>query len=190
MFFFLLSLSLSLSLPLSLTLSLSPYLSLSLFQELGGCFLFFCSVRGRGNGRRNLRCEVAWGVGFYWRERGGYPRRRCGGVGRRQGDVFGEEEDKYVFFFGAQIPMKRRLKITSTSTERQKGSQHLAPVLVIISGNSLVFSRKIITSTGFYRCCAPGASAPVVVKNQSPTYEAKAGHILDGRNRAFQIENR
>ena len=39
---------------------------------------------------------------------------------------------------------------------------------VIISGNSLVFSRKIITSTGFYRYCAPDASAPVVVKNQSP----------------------
>ena len=60
------------------------------------------------------------------------------------------------------------LKITSTSPERQKRSGNLAPVLVIISGNSLVFSRKIITSTGFYRCCAPGASAPVVVKNQSP----------------------
>ena len=62
------------------------------------------------------------------------------------------------------------LKITSASTERQKRSQNLAPVLAIISGNSLVFSRKIITSTGFYRCCAPGASAPVVVKNQSPRY--------------------
>ena len=60
------------------------------------------------------------------------------------------------------------LKITSTSTERQKRSQNSAPVLVIIFGNSLVFSRKIITSTGFYRYCAPGASAPVVVKNQSP----------------------
>ena len=60
------------------------------------------------------------------------------------------------------------LKITSTSTERQKRSQCLAPVLVIISGNSLVFSRKLITSIGFYRCCAPGASAPVVVKHQSP----------------------
>ena len=56
------------------------------------------------------------------------------------------------------------LKITSTSTERHKRSQNLAPVLGIISGNSLVFSRKIISSTGFYRCCAPGASAPVVVK--------------------------
>ena len=33
----------------------------------------------------------------------------------------------------------------------------------------MVFSRKIITSTGFYRCCAPGASAPVPVKNQSPS---------------------
>ena len=36
------------------------------------------------------------------------------------------------------------------------------------SGNSLVFSRKIITSTGFYRYCAPDASAPVVVINESP----------------------
>ena len=60
------------------------------------------------------------------------------------------------------------LRITSASTERQKRSQNVAPVLVIISGNSLVFSRKIITSIGFYRCCAAGASAPVVVKNQSP----------------------
>ena len=60
------------------------------------------------------------------------------------------------------------LQITSASTERQKRSQNLAPVLEIIPGNSLVFSRKIITSTGFYRCCAPGASAPVVVKNRSP----------------------
>ena len=59
------------------------------------------------------------------------------------------------------------LKITSTSTERQKRCQILAPVLVIISGNSLVFSRKIITSTGFYRCCAPGTSAPVVVKKSA-----------------------
>ena len=41
--------------------------------------------------------------------------------------------------------------MTSTSTERQKQSQNLAPVLVIISGKSLVFSRKIITSTDFYR---------------------------------------
>ena len=59
-------------------------------------------------------------------------------------------------------------KNTSTSTERQKRSQNLAPVLGILSGISLVFSRKMITSTGFYRCCAPGALAPVVVKNQSP----------------------
>ena len=46
-------------------------------------------------------------------------------------------------------------KITSTSTERQKRSQNLAPVLVIISGNSLVFSRKIITSTGFTGAAPP-----------------------------------
>ena len=45
------------------------------------------------------------------------------------------------------------IKITSTSTEKQKRSQNLAPVLVIISGISLVFSVKIFTSTGFYRCC-------------------------------------
>ena len=58
-------------------------------------------------------------------------------------------------------------KIASTSTERQKRSQNLAPVLVIISVNSLVFPWKVITSTGFYRCCAPGASAPVVLKKIS-----------------------
>ena len=66
-------------------------------------------------------------------------------------------------------PQLGDLKITSTSTERQKRSQNLAPVLVIISGKSLVFSRKIITSTDFYRYCAPDASAPVVVINESPT---------------------
>ena len=64
------------------------------------------------------------------------------------------------------------LKITSTSTERQKRSQNLAPVPEVIPGNSLVFSRKIITSTGLYRCCAPGASAPVVVRNQSPIFSS------------------
>ena len=31
----------------------------------------------------------------------------------------------------------------------------LAPVLVIVSGNSLVFSLKIITNTDFSRCCSP-----------------------------------
>ena len=67
-----------------------------------------------------------------------------------------------------QIALFGDLRITSTSTERQKRSQNLAPVLVIISGKSLVFSRKIITSTDFYRYCAPDASAPVVVINQSP----------------------
>ena len=56
----------------------------------------------------------------------------------------------------------------STSTEGQKLPENLAPVLVIISGKSLVFSRKMITSTGFYRYCAPVVSAPVVVINESP----------------------
>ena len=64
----------------------------------------------------------------------------------------------------------RRLKNYQYSTERQKRNQYLAPVLAIISGNSLVFSRKNFTSTGFYRRCAPDASARVLVtKNQSPT---------------------
>ena len=49
----------------------------------------------------------------------------------------------------------RSLKITSTSAEGQKFHENLAPVLVIISGNSLVFSGKIITSTGFYRYLRP-----------------------------------
>ena len=44
------------------------------------------------------------------------------------------------------------LEITSASNERQKRSQNLAPVLVIISGNSLAFSRKMITSTVFFFC--------------------------------------
>ena len=60
-----------------------------------------------------------------------------------------------------------KLPVT-TSAERQKRSLNLAPVLVIISGTSLAFSRKIITSTGFYRFCAAGVAAPVLVKNQSP----------------------
>ena len=48
------------------------------------------------------------------------------------------------------------------------------------SCNPLVFSRKIvITSTGFYRCCAADASAPVVVINQSPRNTIK---ILPGPN--------
>ena len=62
----------------------------------------------------------------------------------------------------------RRLKNYQCQYREAKRSQNLAPVLVTNSGNSLEFSRKIIASTGFYRCCAPGASAPVVVKNQSP----------------------
>ena len=94
----------------------------------------------------------------------------CGRVPGRQGlkksspkrETFVAFPDK-AFFFGD-------LKITSTSTERQKRSQNLAPVLLIISGKSLVFSRKIITSTDFYRYCAPDASAPVVVINQSPIF--------------------
>ena len=41
------------------------------------------------------------------------------------------------------------LKNYQYSTEGQKYHQHLAPVLAIISETSLLFSRKVITSTGF-----------------------------------------
>ena len=91
------------------------------------------------------------------------------------------------FFKGPlRDPLIGDLKITSTSIERQKRSQNLAPVLVITSGNSLVFSTKMITSTGFYRYCAPDAPAPVVVKNQSPISECYfplrvAGHVAPNR---------
>ena len=47
------------------------------------------------------------------------------------------------------------LKNYQYSTEGQKFHQNLAPVLVIILWNSLVFSRKIITSTDFYRYLRP-----------------------------------
>ena len=35
----------------------------------------------------------------------------------------------------------------------------------------------MISSTGFYRCCAPAASAPVMVKNQSPSSNFEAGRF-------------
>ena len=57
-------------------------------------------------------------------------------------------------------------KITSTSAERQKRSQNLAPVLVTISGNSLVFSRKIITSTAKLRA---QAAFPQAQRSLSPS---------------------
>ena len=70
---------------------------------------------------------------------------------------------------GRNPTLSRSLKNYQYSTEAQKFHDNLVPVLVMISRNSLVFSRKIITSAGFYRCCAPDASAPVVVINESPT---------------------
>ena len=57
----------------------------------------------------------------------------------------------------APISLKNILKNYQYSTEGQKLQENLAPVLVIISWKSLVFSRKIITSTGFYRHCGPDA---------------------------------
>ena len=68
-----------------------------------------------------------------------------------------------------QKSVSRGLKNYQYSTEGQKFHENLAPVLVMISGNSLVFSWKLITSTGFYRYCAPDASAPVVVINEPPS---------------------
>ena len=113
-----------------------------------GYFLFFLlgggegGVQGarRGGGTVFFCLKSRGRQGFEERERGGSREGVCGD-----------------------------LKITTTSTEGQKRHENVAPVLVIIFGNSLVFSRKIITSTGFYRCCAPGASAPVVVKSPSPS---------------------
>ena len=62
----------------------------------------------------------------------------------------------------------RSLKNYQDSTEGQKFRQNLAPVMVIISGNSLAFSRKLLSVLVIIlRHCAPDAPAPVV-KNQSP----------------------
>ena len=71
----------------------------------------------------------------------------------------------FLWFVGDK---KRSLKNYQYSTEGQKVDENLAPVQVIISGHSLVFSKKIITSTGFHQHCAPDASAPAVVINESP----------------------
>ena len=65
--------------------------------------------------------------------------------------------------------LPRNLKDHQYSIEGQKFHQTLAPVLVIISGTSLTFSRTIITSTGSFLVLRPDVSAPVVVKIQSPT---------------------
>ena len=70
--------------------------------------------------------------------------------------------------------------------EGQKLHENLAPVLVIICRKSLVFSRKSITSTGFYWYCAPGASAPVVVVNESPTQHQQKTVIVTELFLCFQ----
>ena len=53
------------------------------------------------------------------------------------------------------LGLARSLKNYQYGTEGQKRHPTLESVLVIVSGNSLVFSRKSITSTGFCWCCAP-----------------------------------
>ena len=48
----------------------------------------------------------------------------------------------------------------------------LSNMTVLFSGNSLIFSRKMIISSGFLSflpVLRPDASAPVVVKNSDPT---------------------
>ena len=71
---------------------------------------------------------------------GALPRGTLSGLFSDSSGVPGPKGPRDPVWGGAD--RNRRLKITSTSTERQKRSQNLAPVVVIISGNSLVFSRK------------------------------------------------
>ena len=61
---------------------------------------------------------------------------------------FAATQKALLRFFGAW-------QITRNSTERQKYHQTSAPVLVIISRNSLAFSRKLLPVLVFNRCCAP-----------------------------------
>ena len=75
-----------------------------------------------------------------------------------------------VVFESSAFSFIRNRKNYQHSTEGQKIDRNSAPVLVMILGKSLVFSRKSITSTGFLPVLRLDASAPVVVKNQSPTY--------------------
>ena len=63
--------------------------------------------------------------------------------------------------------------------------QNLAPVLVILSGNPLVFSRKnFYQLLVFYWCCAPDVSAPAVIINESPILGGLDGHRF---NSAFSL---
>ena len=55
------------------------------------------------------------------------------------------------------------------STDLQKFHGNLAPVLVVILWNSLVFSRKIITSTDFAGT-APRRASTSSGKNKSPKW--------------------
>ena len=54
----------------------------------------------------------------------------------------------FLRFVRQSTVRNRRLKKLPVPVLKGKRSQKLAPVLVIISGNSLVFSRNNITSTG------------------------------------------
>ena len=78
---------------------------------------------------------------------------------------------RFIWTNGSQISLKV-LVYTGIGPQSvgdlRKRSQNLAPVLVIISGNSLVFSRKIITSTGFLPVLRPRRVSTSSGKNQSP----------------------
>ena len=61
----------------------------------------------------------------------------------------------HKFCSGGYISEGVCLKKYQYSTEGQKFHHNLAPVLVMMSGESLEISRETITSTDFYRYCAP-----------------------------------
>ena len=70
-------------------------------------------------------------------------------------------------------------------------SPNFPPVLVIMSGNSPAFPRKILTGTDF-----TGAATPVVVKNESPNEEilmqdalVLAGTADEAKTDAYLIDN-
>ena len=72
----------------------------------------------------------------------------------------------------------RSLKNYQSSTEEQKRHQHLAPVLVIIAGISLVFSRNIFASTGFFSGAVPRRSARVSPLNHKRFFSGILGELI------------
>ena len=71
--------------------------------------------------------------------------------GQTEGDKLSHIADVCRFLQSLPFLGTKELPVQYWKSEK---SPNLAPVLVIVSGNSLVFSRTVITSTVFYRCCA------------------------------------